>query len=111
MLVDWADELVIVDWVGALVDWAGESVDWAGTMVDGVEVSAGALVDGILDMTVAGADDKAPLAAGSERVSEGTSNPLLSHNIVKSKYSSINQRTFSQKIVRLTHCQAFAARG
>jgi len=99
VLADWAGESV--DWVGALVDWAGESVGWAGTMV---EASAGALVDGILDMTVAGADDTAPLAAGPERVTEGTLSPLLSHNIVKSKHSSIGQRTFAQEIVQLTHC-------
>jgi len=104
VLVDWAGEMVIVGWVRVLEDWAGESVDWAETMVDGVEVSAGALVDGILDMTVAGADDKALLAAGPERVSEGISSPLSSHNVAKSKHSSIGQRTFSQEIVRLTHC-------
>jgi len=87
-----------------VVDWAGESVDWAGTMIDGIEVSAGALVVGILDMTVAGADDRTLLAVGPERVSEGTSSPLLSHNIVKSKHSSIGQRIFTQEILRLTHC-------
>jgi len=61
-------------------------------------------------MTVARADDRAPLATGPERVSEGTLSPLLSHSVVKSEHSVIGQTGFAQEIVRPTHHQGFAVR-
>jgi len=111
VLVDWAGEEAIVDWVGVLEDWAGTMVngepsagaleDWTGTMVN-EEPSAGALVVWV-DMAVARADVRPPLATGPGRVSEGTLCSVSSHCIVKSKniHTPIGQRTLAQEIVNV----------
>ena len=93
MLVDWAGEMVLVDWAGVLEDWAGVLEDWAGTMVNR-EPSAGALVVWV-DMTVTRLDVRPPLATGPGRVIEGTLCSVSSHCIVKSKniHTPIGQRT------------------
>jgi len=93
VLVDWAGEMVLVDWAGVLEDWAGVLEDWAGTMVNR-EPSAGALVVWV-DMTVTRFDVRPPLATGPGRVIEGTLCSVSSHCIVKSKniHTPIGQRT------------------